>query len=87
MTQFVTVSVCSVVCYNRLCNNRSVARVNERVQQVIQVARRTFCKSLGFILHPAVSCTLVQILANVGESPVLNCGRWIYKLFCVFRWE
>jgi hypothetical protein len=28
MTQFMTVSVCSVVCYDRVCNNRFVARVN-----------------------------------------------------------
>jgi hypothetical protein len=87
MTQFVTVSVCSVVCYDRLCNIRFVARVNEHVQQVIHIARCMFCKSLGFILHSAVSSALVQILANVGESPVLSCGKWIYKLFCEFGWE
>jgi hypothetical protein len=86
MTQFVTVNVCSVVCYDRLCNSRFVARVNEHVQQVIQVARCMFRKGLGFILHPVVSHILVQILANVGESPVLSCGRQICKLFCVFEW-
>lgn len=57
--------------------------MNERVQQEIQIARRTFRKGLGLILLPAVPHTLVQVLANVGESPVLSCGRWIRKLCCV----
>jgi hypothetical protein len=83
MTQFVTVSVSSVVYYDMLCNNRFVPRVNERDQQEIQIARRVFRKGLGFILEPAVSCTLAQILTNVGESPMLSCGRWILKLCCV----
>jgi hypothetical protein len=86
MTQFMTVGVCNVVCYDRLCKNRFVARVNERVQQEIQIASCMFDKGLGFILQPAVSCTLVQIYANVDESPVLSCGRWIYKLCCVLGW-
>jgi hypothetical protein len=42
MTQFVTVSICSVVYNDRLPNYSFKARVNERVQQEIQIARRTF---------------------------------------------
>jgi hypothetical protein len=71
MAKFVTVSVYSVVYYDRLCNKTFVARMNEHVQQEIQIERRMFHKGLDFTLQRAVSCTLVQVLANVGESPVL----------------
>jgi len=83
MTQFTTVILCSVLYCDGLCNNKFVARVNEHVQQEIQIARHTYCKGLGFILQPTASLTAVQILANFGESPVLSCGRWIHKLCCV----
>ena len=53
MTQFVTVSVCSVVYYDRLCNSRFVARVNEHVEQEIQIARHAFHR-----LHITACCFL-----------------------------
>jgi len=83
MTQFTTVILCSVVYCDRLCNDKFVARINEHVQQEIQIARHTYRKGLGFMLQSATSLTVVQILANFGESPVLSCGRWIHNICCV----